>query len=65
MKGTYLWSVALALVSAISAAELSESVITSYEYEVMTSELVVTRTIPRYITLKDADGSATASKLIG
>jgi hypothetical protein len=64
MKVKFLSSAALALAGTISVAEATaqESVITSYEYEVMTSELVVTRTIPKYITLKDAAGSATASK---
>lgn len=65
MRGTYLWSSALAFTTAASAVDvvaLAASVVTSYEYEVLTSELVVTRTIPRYITLTDEAGSATASK---
>jgi hypothetical protein len=66
MKTSLFSSTALALLSTIVTVEArpqQESVITSLEYEVITQELVSTRTIPRFITLTNAAGSATASKV--
>jgi hypothetical protein len=65
MKGAYLWSLALAAAGTVQGEGKvpdSQQVRTAYDYEVMTSELLYTRTIPRYVTLTNNQGKPTASK---
>ncbi|CAG8960424.1 hypothetical protein HYFRA_00008143 [Hymenoscyphus fraxineus] len=64
MKGAYLWSLALAAAGTVQGEGKvpdSQQVRTAYDYEVMTSELLYTRTIPRYVTLTNNQGKPTAT----
>ncbi|RDL33589.1 uncharacterized protein BP5553_07957 [Venustampulla echinocandica] len=62
MKGIYLGSLALAFLGVARAEDLGgQQIITTYEMQVVTSQLLITTRVPLYITLTDSAGSATAT----
>lgn len=63
MKGIYLGSLALALLGMVQAEDpVDAQILTTYEVQVVTSQLLITTRVPVFITLTDSAGSATASE---